>query len=82
MIVVCNGATQETFKVSICNFSLSKICKKRIHRNDQKNLPWDFKKCTGSLHFTLLEVFLKTDALERKYLPDKIVIGRTSHSAR
>ena len=33
---------------------MSKICKKRVHGNDKKNLPRDFKKCTGSLHFTLL----------------------------
>ena len=24
---------------------MSKICKKRVHWNDKKNLPWDFKKC-------------------------------------
>ena len=33
---------------------MSKICTKRIHGNDKKNLPGDFKKCPGSLHFTLL----------------------------
>ena len=33
---------------------MSKICKKRVHGNDKKNLPGDFKKCPGSLHFTLL----------------------------
>ena len=33
---------------------MSKICKKRVHGNDKKNLPWDFKRCPGSLHFTLL----------------------------
>ena len=33
---------------------MSKICKKRVHGNDKKKLPWDFKKCTGSLHFSLL----------------------------
>ena len=25
---------------------MSKTCKKRVHGNDKKNLPWDFKKCT------------------------------------
>ena len=34
---------------------MSKICKKKVHRNYKKNLPWDFKKCPRSLHFTLLE---------------------------
>ena len=33
---------------------MSKICKKKVHGNDKKNLPWDFKKCPGSLHYTLL----------------------------
>ena len=33
---------------------MSKICKKRVRGNDKKTLPWDFKKCPGSLHFTLL----------------------------
>ena len=33
---------------------MSKTCKKRVHGNDKKNLPWDSKKCPGSLHFTLL----------------------------
>ena len=37
---------------------MSKICKKRVHENDKKNLPWlnlnDFKKCPGLLHFPLL----------------------------
>ena len=28
--------------------------KKRVHRNDKKNLPSDFKKCPGSLYFPLL----------------------------
>ena len=26
-----------------------------VHGNDEKNLPGDFKKCPGSLHFTLLK---------------------------
>ena len=33
---------------------MSKICKKRVHGNEKMNLPCAFKKCTGSLHFTLL----------------------------
>ena len=33
---------------------MSKICKKRVHRNDKNNLPWDFKKCPRSLYFPLL----------------------------
>ena len=45
---------RKLFKGSICNFYVSKICKKRVHGNDKKNLPSDFKKCTGSLHFTLV----------------------------
>ena len=33
---------------------MSKICKKGVHGNDEKNLPWGFKKCPRSLDFTLL----------------------------
>ena len=33
--------------------------KKRVHTNDQKNLPWDFKKCTGSLYFPLLLIHFR-----------------------
>ena len=33
---------------------MSKICKKRVHGNEKINLPCAFKKCPGSLHFTLL----------------------------
>ena len=32
-------------------------CQKYVKKgngNDKKNLPWDFKKCPGSLHFTIL----------------------------
>ena len=36
---------------------MSKTCKKRVHGNDKKNLPWDSKKCPGLLHFTLLSTF-------------------------
>ena len=28
---------------------------RRVHRNDKKNLSWAFKKCPGSLYFTLLK---------------------------
>ena len=42
---------------------MSKICKKRVHGNDKKHLPWDFKKCPGSIHFTLLYVTLKLTKL-------------------
>ena len=46
---------------------MSKICKKRVHGNDKKNLPWDSKKCTGSLHFTLLvSVSYLDQILERR----------------
>ena len=34
---------------------MSKICKKRVHGNDKKNLPCEFKKCPWSLHFKLLK---------------------------
>ena len=38
--VVENRATQETFlEAQFCNFQMSKICKKRVHGNDKKNLP-------------------------------------------
>ena len=30
---------RELFTGSICNFYVSKICKKRVHGNDKKNLP-------------------------------------------
>ena len=33
---------------------MSKICKKRIPGNEKMNLTCAFKKCPGSLHFTLL----------------------------
>ena len=33
---------------------MSKICKKRVHGNEKINLPCAFKKCPGSLNFTLL----------------------------
>ena len=33
---------------------MSKTCKKRVHGNGKKNLPWDSEKCPGSLHFTLM----------------------------
>ena len=33
---------------------MSKVYKKRVHGNEKMNLPCDFKKCPGSLHFTLL----------------------------
>ena len=36
------------------DFLKSKMCKKKVHGNDKKNLPRDFKKRNGSLHFTLL----------------------------
>ena len=42
---------------------MSKTCKKSVHGNDKKNLPWGSKKCPGSLHFTLLIIVL----LENKY---------------
>ena len=43
MIVVGNRPTQDHFsKVSIYNFSGLKKYKKRVYRNDRKNLPWDF----------------------------------------
>ena len=33
---------------------MSKICKKRVYGNDKNNLPWAFKKCSGSLYLPLL----------------------------
>ena len=43
MIVVGNRPTQDHFSnVSIYNFSVLKKYKKRVYRNDRKNLPWDF----------------------------------------
>ena len=37
---------------------MPKICKKRVHRNDKKIFPWDFKKCPGSLHLPLLKYII------------------------
>ena len=45
MVVVGNRPTQDHFsKVSIYNFSGLKKYKKRVYRNDRKNLPRDFWK--------------------------------------
>ena len=42
MIVVGNSPAQDYFsKLSICNFSGLKKCKKKGYRNDRKNLPWE-----------------------------------------
>ena len=36
---------------------MPKICKKRVHRNDKKKIYLEtFKKCPGSLYFTLLTI--------------------------
>ena len=32
---------------------MSKTCKKRVHGNYKKNLPWDSKKCAGSYYQSL-----------------------------
>ena len=53
--VVGNGATQETFfKVLICNFQVSKICKKGYIEMTKKIYLETLKKCLGSLCFPLL----------------------------
>ena len=39
---------------------MSKICKKRVHRNEKINLPCAFNTCPGSLHFTLLTWICQT----------------------
>ena len=45
MIVVWNEATWGTFlKAQFVIFRCQKYVKKRVHRNDKKNVPSDFKK--------------------------------------
>ena len=38
---------------------MSKVCKKKVHRNLETTLPWALKKCPSSLYFTLLIMFNK-----------------------
>ena len=45
---------------------MSKICK-RVHRNDEKNLPSDFKKCPGLLHFSLLADIFWTETYKSNF---------------
>ena len=44
------------FRISSVFFRCQKYVKKRVHGNEKMNLPSDFKKCPGSLHFTLLSI--------------------------
>ena len=44
---------RKLFKVSFVIFRCHKYLKK-IHGNDKKNFPRNFKKCTGLLHLPLL----------------------------
>ena len=41
-------------KAQFVIFRFQKYFKKRVHGNEKMNLPCAFKKCPGSLHFTLL----------------------------
>ena len=52
MIVVENRATQETFQSLNLKFFRSQKYKKRVSKNDRKNLPRDFEKCPGLLFST------------------------------
>ena len=96
LIMTCSKQRQQCkierprrlFKGLICNFQMSRICKKRVHGNDKNNLPRAFKKCPGSLYFTLLNLkkvvaIYKTNKLvlskkqvflktQRKYLIQKV----------
>ena len=60
MIVVGNGATQETFlKARFVIFGCQKYVKKGYVEMTKKIYLKTFKKCPGSLHFPLLlQVFL------------------------
>ena len=72
MIVVGKRPTEDHFsKVSIYNFLGLKKCKKRVYRNDKKNLPWDFWEVpwvglfpTTNLNFTINFI----TALRRKFI--------------
>ena len=44
---------------------MPEICKKRVHRNYKKNLPWDFKKVSW--------VALFPTTIRRKYFPRKVI---------
>ena len=49
--VVENRAAQDTFlKTRFVIFRCQKYVKKRVHRNDKNNLPWDFK-IVFNMHF-------------------------------
>ena len=49
--VVENRTAQETFlKTRFVIFRCQKYVKKRVHRNDKNNLPWDFK-IVFNMHF-------------------------------
>ena len=43
----------ELFRVSSIILDVKNMLKK-VHGNEKKKITWGFKKCTGSLHFTLL----------------------------
>ena len=48
------GNPGDFLKAPFVIFRCQKYVKKRVHRNEKMNLPCAFKKCPGSLHFTLL----------------------------
>ena len=48
---------------------MPKICKKghiEMTKKKKKKLPWDFKKCPGLLHFTLLQSKCKNFWIRKK----------------
>ena len=54
---------------------MSKICKKRVHRNRKMNLRWAFKKCPRSLYFLLLKCFPgRIKKKKRKEKKKKLII--------
>ena len=74
MIVVGNRPTQDHFsKVSIYNFS---GLKKRVYRNDRKNLPWHFWEVSwvGLFPTTIYVYYIKAELeLDLENVNDKII---------
>ena len=69
MIVVWNRATQETFlKTRLIIFRRQKYIKKRVHRNDQKKLPWAFKKVSWVALFHTTIRYILTYTLKIIYI--------------
>ena len=48
------GNPGDFLQAQLVIFRCQKYAKKRVHGNEKMNLSCAFKKCTGSVHFTLL----------------------------